>query len=120
MTFYTHWREVPAAARRWPNFSPAEIACRGTGKLLVDEAALDGLQAPRMRLGNPLIVRSAYRSPEHNRSVGGAKLRALGLHPHRSRTDGELGRAVPEARDRVRCRDAANARGAGGEPNADG
>lgn len=28
----------------WPNFSPAEIACRGTGKLLVNEPALDKLQ----------------------------------------------------------------------------
>ena len=73
MTFYTHWRDVPKAAWRWPNFSPAEIACRGTGKLLVNEAALDKLQALRQRLGKPLIVRSAYRSPEHNRAVGGAK-----------------------------------------------
>jgi hypothetical protein len=31
------------------------------------------LQALRDRLGKPLIVRSAYRSPEHNRAVGGAK-----------------------------------------------
>jgi uncharacterized protein YcbK (DUF882 family) len=30
------------------------------------------LQALRDRLGKPLIVRSAYRSPEHNRAVGGA------------------------------------------------
>ena len=45
MTFYTHWRDVPASACRWPNFSPAEIACRGTGKLLVNEPALDALQA---------------------------------------------------------------------------
>jgi zinc D-Ala-D-Ala carboxypeptidase len=44
MTFYAHWRDVPAAAWRWPNFSPAEIACRGTGKLLVNETALDALQ----------------------------------------------------------------------------
>jgi hypothetical protein len=73
MTFYTHWRNVPAAAWSWPNFSPAEIACRGTGKLLVNEAALDKLQALRDRLSKPLIVRSAYRSPEHNRDVGGAK-----------------------------------------------
>lgn len=35
-------------------------------------AALDKLQALRDRLGKPLIVRSAYRSPEHNRAVGGA------------------------------------------------
>ena len=44
---------------QWPNFSPAEIACRGTGKLLINEAALDMLQALRDRLGKPLIVRSA-------------------------------------------------------------
>ena len=71
-TFYEHFRDVPEGAWRWRNFSPAEIACRGTGKLLVNEAALDTLQALRDRLGTPLIVRSAYRSPEHNRAVGGA------------------------------------------------
>jgi hypothetical protein len=73
MTFYAQWRDVPAAAWRWPNFSPAEIACRGTGKLLVNDAALDALQVLRTSLGKPLIIRSAYRSPEHNRAVGGAK-----------------------------------------------
>ena len=71
-TFYDHWRDVPVSSWRWPNFSPAEIACRGTGKLLINEPALDKLQALRDRLGKPLIVRSAYRSPEHNRAVGGA------------------------------------------------
>jgi zinc D-Ala-D-Ala carboxypeptidase len=73
MTFYTHWRDAPAADWRWPNFSPAEIACRGTGRLLLNETALDALQALRDRLGKPLIVLSGYRSPEHNRAVGGAK-----------------------------------------------
>jgi hypothetical protein len=33
---------------------------------------MDKLQALRDRLGKPLIVRSAYRSPEHNRAVGEA------------------------------------------------
>src|SRR5690554_1702858 len=69
---YDHSRDVPAGTWRWPNFSPTEIACRGTGRLLVNEPALDKLQALRDRLGKPLIVRSAYRSPEHNRAVGGA------------------------------------------------
>jgi hypothetical protein len=54
---------VPESTWRWPYFSPAEIACRGTGKLLINEPALDKLQALRDRLGKPLIVRSAYRSP---------------------------------------------------------
>jgi len=71
-TFHRHWRDVPESTWRWPNFSPAEIACRGTGKLLINAPALDRLQALRDRLDKPLIVRSAYRSPEHNRAVGGA------------------------------------------------
>ncbi len=71
--YYADWRDVPDTAWRWPNFSPAEIASRGDGKLLINEPALGKLQALRDRLGKPLIVRSAYRSPEHNRAVGGAK-----------------------------------------------
>lgn len=66
------WRDVPEKAWRWPSFSPAEIACRGTGAIKINTEAMDKLQALRDRLGKPLIVRSAYRSPEHNRAVGGA------------------------------------------------
>ncbi|MGB5948962.1 MAG: D-Ala-D-Ala carboxypeptidase family metallohydrolase [Parvibaculum sp.] len=73
-TFYNHWRDVPTVPWRWNNFSPAEIACRGSGSLRIHEEALDKLQALRDRLGKPLIVRSAYRSPAHNRAVGGAPL----------------------------------------------
>jgi zinc D-Ala-D-Ala carboxypeptidase len=69
---FRHFREVPETLWRWKNFSPAEIACRGTGQLKLHPAALDKLQALRDRLGKPLIVRSAYRSPQHNRIVGGA------------------------------------------------
>ncbi|MFD1798243.1 DUF882 domain-containing protein [Paracoccus aurantiacus] len=72
MTFYQHWRNVPGSVWRWPDFSPAEIACRGTGRLLVNENALDRLQALRTVLGRPMIVNSAYRSLEHNARVGGA------------------------------------------------
>ncbi len=69
---YNHWRDVPERSWRWKNFSPAETACRGSGSLRINEDALDKLQALRDRLGKPLIVRSAYRSPAHNRAVGGA------------------------------------------------
>jgi zinc D-Ala-D-Ala carboxypeptidase len=73
VTTFRHWRDVPSTYWRWPSFSPSEIACRGTGKLVVNEHAMDRLQALRDALGKPLIVNSAYRSPEHNRKVGGAK-----------------------------------------------
>ncbi|GEQ99321.1 hypothetical protein JCM17844_29580 [Iodidimonas gelatinilytica] len=71
-SYFKHWRDVPERAWRWKNFSPAEIACRGSGSLRINEEALDKLQALRDRLGKPLIVRSAYRSPARNRAVGGA------------------------------------------------
>jgi hypothetical protein len=45
-------RDVPKRAWRWPNFSPAEIACRGTGKPFVNEPAIDKLQPLRDRLGS--------------------------------------------------------------------
>jgi zinc D-Ala-D-Ala carboxypeptidase len=70
-TFH-HFRDVPHGLWRWKHFSPAEIACRGTGQLKLHPEALDRLQALRDRLGKPLIIRSAYRSPQHNHSVGDA------------------------------------------------
>lgn len=71
-TTYAHFRDVPKSTWRWPSFSPAEIASRGDGKLLINEPALDKLQSLRDSLGKPLIVNSGYRSPAHNRAVGGA------------------------------------------------
>ena len=123
---YPHWRDVPANTWRWPNFSAAEIACRGTGAIKINTEAMDKLQALRDRLGKPLIIRSAYRGPEHNRAVGGAPAskhmlgtafdiamsnhdpvtfeaaaRAVGflgfgVHPCRSRTHPPMGRALSD------------------------
>jgi hypothetical protein len=73
---FRHFRDVPTRDWRWKNFSPAEIACRGTGQLKLHPQALDKLQALRDRLGKPLIMRSAYRSPEHNASLKGASPRS--------------------------------------------
>ena len=76
---YNHWSDYPADKWRWPSFSPEEMACRGTGKLLVHEPSMVKLQALRDAIGKPFIVNSAYRSPEHNRRVGGAS-RSQHLH----------------------------------------
>tara|TARA_R110002110_G_scaffold401408_1_gene618237 strand:+ start:686 stop:1057 length:372 start_codon:yes stop_codon:yes gene_type:complete len=70
---YRHWRAIPAAIWHWPNFAPAEIACRGTGELLVVPDALDALQRLRDAVG-PIQLNSAYRSALHNARVGGAPL----------------------------------------------
>ena len=72
MPLYQNWKDVPKDKWPWANFSPRELACKGTGQLLVDETAINKLQQLRDALGKPLIVVSAYRSPEHNRRVGGA------------------------------------------------
>jgi zinc D-Ala-D-Ala carboxypeptidase len=69
---FNRWQDVPADYWRWPNFTPKELACKGTGELLVDEEALDKLQELRQRIGKPLQINSAYRSAKHNKAVGGS------------------------------------------------
>lgn len=70
---FKSYRDVPPDRWRWANFSPREIACKGTGSVLINEDALDKLQELREALGRPLVLTSAYRSPSHNKAVGGAK-----------------------------------------------
>ena len=70
--FWVHFSEVPVGRWRWPNFTPAELASRGDGSLLILADALDALQGARSDLGKPLRITSAYRDPIHNARVGGA------------------------------------------------
>lgn len=58
---------------RWPNFMPREIACKGTGLILVDPHSMDCLQLFRDAVGVPVVINSGYRSEAHNKAVGGAK-----------------------------------------------
>ena len=74
VTTYDHWKQVPRNWSKWPwkYFKPEEMACKGTGKLKVEPRLLDYLDLFRLRLGGPVIVLSAFRTPYHNAKVGGA------------------------------------------------
>jgi zinc D-Ala-D-Ala carboxypeptidase len=50
---------------RWPNFSEAELACKHTGKCLMDPAFMDRLQRLRGTLGYALPITSGYRDASH-------------------------------------------------------
>lgn len=62
---FPHWTNVPERFWIWPNFTPREMACRHTGKLVVVPKFMDRLQGLRHAVARPFPVNSAYRSPEH-------------------------------------------------------
>jgi len=73
---YAHWKMVPRTWSAWPwkYFTPREMACKGTGKLVVVLGFLDRLDLVRSRFGRPIRLLSGYRSPYHNARVGGAPM----------------------------------------------
>ena len=72
--FYKNWQEVPSEEWPWPNFTPFEMRCRGTGRLVVVSTFMDRLQRLRSELGKPLVVSSGYRDPEYNDEVSSTGL----------------------------------------------
>ena len=58
----------------WHNFTPKEIACKGTGSLLLDYNVMDMLQTARHLINKPIQINSAYRSEWHNARIGGVPL----------------------------------------------
>lgn len=85
-----------------PHLSWAELACkdgtpypeewRASRAVVLAEA----FEAVRAVIGQPIVVGSAYRTPEHNRRVGGAARsqhcqgRALDLYPPKGMTADQL------------------------------
>jgi len=80
-----HYRKVgnfvdvsraPLSQRVSENFLLSEYVAptlqRGGRRAYVDPEIAGHLQQIRSGLGRPLVVNSAYRTPEHNRAVGGA------------------------------------------------
>lgn len=57
-----------------PHFRLIEFASRdGADEVLVHPALVDLLETVREEFGEPIHVTSGYRSPSHNRAVGGAR-----------------------------------------------
>lgn len=69
-----HIAEWGRSEWRWPNFEPAEFACRHCGETYHWPEFLDKIQAVRRELGKPIIVLSGHRCSLHNARVGGAPL----------------------------------------------
>lgn len=73
------WRALSAEQWRWPNFRPAEFACRGApgrGEIRIAVALMDKLQALRNAMGRPMVVTSGYRTPGYNATLPGAGTRS--------------------------------------------
>lgn len=72
---YDNWKDFDPTPydwnARWPNFSVEELKCRD-GSFKLHPPSLDKLQALRTKIGVPMRINSAYRSPAYNRKVGGA------------------------------------------------
>jgi len=49
----------------YPNFTPAEMACKHTGQHGVKPEIMRLLQAMRNELGRPIKINSGYRHPTH-------------------------------------------------------
>jgi uncharacterized protein YcbK (DUF882 family) len=55
------------------NFSLHEFECKdGSNLVKIDEELIEKLQQLRDRIGLPITVHSGYRTPEHNKKVGGS------------------------------------------------
>ena len=55
------------------NFQVKEFACKdGSDTIKVDDELVEKLQCMRSYFGVPITINSGYRTPSHNRTVGGS------------------------------------------------
>lgn len=72
---FAHFRDVPDAVWRLPNFSPAEIACRGTGAIKINTEARHCTYNSigwhrRLRIATSKLERDTARESEEPAVVG--------------------------------------------------
>lgn len=57
---------------RKSNFKVKEFACNdGTDKILIDSELVEKLQIIREYFARPVVINSAYRTDDYNKSIGG-------------------------------------------------
>lgn len=61
-----------------PHFSDKELACRCCGLQGMDPQFMSKLESVRLAYGKPMIVSSAYRCDDHNKSIGGSYRHPMG------------------------------------------
>ena len=66
---WNHYTAVDKSDWHWPNFTPVEMRCQGSGRLVISPAFMDDIQLLRADSGIVMPVSSGYRSPEHNKAV---------------------------------------------------
>lgn len=74
MIFRKSLETIREADWRWPSFTPTEMACSVTGRLIYDEDFMDWLQAVRYIHGEPMIITSGGRAPEHQQLLPGGRM----------------------------------------------
>ena len=73
MIEFEHHTLVKPDQWRWPKFTPEEIADSTTGAIRIDPDFLDWLSDVRRIFDQPMIVTSAYRTPQHQESISGLR-----------------------------------------------
>jgi uncharacterized protein YcbK (DUF882 family) len=77
-----------------PNFKVREFKCKdGADVILIDPKLVEILQKIRTHFGKAVVINSAYRTPAHNKKVGGA---AQSQHLYGTAADIEVKGVAPK------------------------
>src|SRR5690606_10132270 len=69
----TYYVGPPTNEKLSKNFTVSEFRSKdGANQVVISKALVDMLQKLRDKIGKPVIINSAYRTPQHNAAVGGA------------------------------------------------